>query len=80
MRDWMNSCGTVGCIGGWCEKVAGSPEKFGTTEDDNPQLYALQMAPGYLYGHKPIRPRHAAIALRSYLTHGDPRWQKAMKA
>lgn len=77
MAVWWNECGTVGCIGGWAEKVAKKPfGEFGCTFTQNPNKYELHMAEGHDW--LTIRPRHAAIAIRNYLTTGEARWAEAI--
>jgi hypothetical protein len=74
----QTSCGTVACIGGWVAIL------MGRTRDDinhyvnstsaNSSLYALYWG----RTDRNIQPSQAAIALRNYLTHGEPRWDEAL--
>lgn len=72
------SCGTVACICGWAEHV-GRLKFFQLMQKrmDLPKLNEL-FDPTGSYASDQIEPRHAAIALRNYLTHGEPRWDEAM--
>lgn len=76
-----NDCGTAGCILGWARHVASDSRIF---QERSPALDELfMMGPGFGGGFKgkffsDILPSEAAIALRSYLTTGDPRWAEAL--
>jgi hypothetical protein len=81
-----NACGTIGCIAGWAYHISGGsafPEIVkGEIEDWDLRsnrtlnsLFGIGRACGYLSA---ITPSQAAIALRSFLTTGDPRWDLAV--
>jgi hypothetical protein len=67
-------CGTIMCIGGTAEFLM--KEEFG---DEPEQLYRL-FHPDTDIPWPDITPNQAAIALRNYLTHGEPRWDEALAA
>lgn len=70
-----DECGTVGCIGGWAEVIGQlhfTPNSFKRL---HPLFYPKPRSTS-LYGN--ITPAQAAIALRSYLTSGDPCWDEAL--
>lgn len=64
------SCGSVGCIYGWARTLA----VWSTTVTSHYDLMAL-FCPSK---QRSITPEQAAIALRSYLTTGKPRWAEAL--
>lgn len=75
MNQWSasNKCGTIACIGGTAEIVGNV--KF--TRVETPQLHSL-FYPRLVKGWSAITVEQAAIALRSYLTTGDARWDLAL--
>lgn len=79
-------CGTVGCIAGFARAITNN-RVFPWANDDNrvdqPHIPLALQALFYPPMSKPwgdITPSEAAIALRSYLTHGEPRWDEALAA
>lgn len=78
MDSWSapSSCGTVCCIGGLAEMV-GNLGLGSLTRDKRPALAPLfyPKCSDHL-----ITPSQAAIALRNYLTTGEPRWAEAIAA
>lgn len=74
----LADCGSVCCIAGTAEIVGNFPiEHFFWASRDNEQLketfgYAM------IGALRPITVQQAAIALRNYLTHGEPRWHEAL--
>lgn len=72
------SCGTVRCIGGWAEHIAG--RIFG----DSPYGLRILCFPGLdIDDHVDAynaSVEQAAHALRNYLTLGEPRWAEVMAA
>lgn len=68
-------CGTAGCIKGWACSVSGQQFRQRTCP---PNLMALFFpgAEAQCDAYKATR-EQAAIALRNYLTHGEPRWAEA---
>jgi hypothetical protein len=76
MRQW---CGSACCISGHalkydCDLRASTP---GLAALLVPGPHDLEVGK---YGKtmKDILPEHAAIAIRNYLTHGEPRWGEAL--
>lgn len=68
------ACGTVHCIGGWAEAILGKPFKHYDRKSNLGRLFW----PRQVAGWDRITPSHAAIALRNYLTHGEPRWAETL--
>lgn len=69
------ACGTAGCIGGWAASVMGiNPIVYVHDNDHCPGLYSLYWG----YPRSNVTPEQGAIALRNYLTHGEPRWAEAL--
>jgi hypothetical protein len=78
MTMWKQEtdCGTVGCIGGWAEKVGGVVFiRYPGALDRLFYPGSDKVSEGY-----EATPAQAAIALRSYLTTGEPCWAEAMAA
>ena len=72
-------CGTVGCIGGWADQIAGSCLIATNNRGKNEQLSELVNPRAISHGdYSRVTPAQAAIALRNYLTFGEPRWAEAM--
>lgn len=82
-----HSCGTIGCIGGYAAVAMGLTghsikghvykyEKGGALSE----LYFPRGtgAGRLLAGLRNVTPSQGAIALRNYLTHGEPRWAEAL--
>lgn len=71
MQVW--SCGTVGCIGGWVDKLTGNS----ASEDIPRELNNLYYPPSrFIYQN--ITVAQAAAALRNYLNEGAPQWERVM--
>lgn len=70
-------CGTAACIFGWARTV--NPMMTGT---GTPGLFELFTAINFKVHHQldleKVTVSQAAIALRNYLTHGEPRWAEAI--
>ena len=66
-------CGTVGCIRGTAEMISGVEFPVLDLPDGLGDLF-------YSWGGGDPGPAEAAIALRSYLTTGDPRWDLAVSS
>lgn len=67
-------CGTIGCIAGWADSILPEREHFmGVPWKD-------KLAELFHGGENPrsVTPEQAAIALRSYLTTGEARWDLAV--
>lgn len=67
------ACGTAGCIGGWAASVMGINPMTYVHCDHSPGLYSLYWG----YPRSNVTPEQGAIALRNFLTHGEPRWAEA---
>jgi hypothetical protein len=78
MADWSapSECGTVCCIGGTAEYVGNI--SFGEIKNTNQKLHDLFYPYVVEAGWDKITIAQAAIALRSYLTTGDARWDLAV--
>lgn len=67
-------CGTVACIGGWVAFLIGQSQDdyVNKAEDVDGGLHDLY------WGHvdADTTPAQAALAVRNYLTDGDPRWNE----
>lgn len=76
-----NVCGTASCICGWAEYIGKLPkDSLIKKRFDSRNLNALFDPPcGGFHSIRieDITPDQAAIALRNYLTHGEPRWEEA---
>lgn len=79
-----HACGTIGCICGWAEDVGGLPPyslvlkhtRTGKCAGLDSLFQGEQVV--FDYGSARITPAQAAIALRNFLTHGEPRWAEAL--
>lgn len=91
MGTWYSdACGTAGCIAGWAHHISGRAVfKFvsgfgGPTTDGLETLFcpfpcsAFDSASAASRAFRNIQPEQAAIALRNYLTSGEPRWSEAL--
>jgi hypothetical protein len=76
MEYWtsLHHCGTVACIGGTAQLVGN------VDFEEEPQTAALQelFSPQHVLDWSSITTDQAAVALRSYLTTGDARWDLAV--
>lgn len=74
---WMakTRCGTVACIGGTAELLAGKRVFGGINGDHPPMLHYLFYPPGLR-----ATTEQAARALRNYLTNGDAQWNEILSA
>lgn len=86
MAQW--ECGTAHCIGGWAGRVDPSikSDLITKTSADGKDGLSKLFYPSpwtecrWSGGLGDITDQHAAIALRNYLTHGEPRWAEALTA
>jgi hypothetical protein len=81
MAEWSgkHDCGTVACIGGTAELLAGSDLGFRYCAGPKYQaVNDLFLGHGLQVPLSTITPSQAATALRSYLTTGDARWDLAV--
>lgn len=69
-----NACGTVACIGGWAAYLMGRPMNEYVNYHYSTPLENL------FWGNtnEETSISQAAIALRNFLTHGEPRWAEAL--
>lgn len=74
---FSTECGTACCIYGWAQQIY---PRFNPNMSDavNIPLYDLFCVHGRRSRLQDITPAQAAIALRSYLTCGDPKWDEAL--
>jgi hypothetical protein len=89
MGHFRHECRTPACICGWAYHVSGGRAFPELTAQCGPvllyrrvsksltELFRLTAARG---SGGEISPGQAAIALRNYLTHGEPRWDEATAA
>lgn len=78
-----SSCGTIGCIAGWAYVLSNGkafseikePELLDAWTEELRDLFGIGEHIGLLFDRKT---KHAALALRSYLTTGDARWDLAL--
>jgi hypothetical protein len=76
-----SECGTVCCLGGWAEYIGRLKTGtliHGRLVTGREELDVLFDPSAYGHGLEPITTSQAAIALRNYLTHGEPRWGEAL--
>lgn len=76
-------CGTACCIAGTCDLVSGTnfaPRFWGDEPGGLPHELGQLFCPNALTAEqmREILPSQAAIALRNFLTHGEPRWPEAL--
>lgn len=77
-------CGTVACILGWARIISSHEPLFCRLHLATRQLNDLFMVipthnlPFWAESRATVTPAQAALALRSYLTDGDPRWAEAL--
>lgn len=80
-------CGTAACMMGWARRIGGS-ELFATEDMEEGPLSELFMFagmdeisdPAWVKRRQNVTPSQAAVALRNFLTHGEPRWDEAVAA
>lgn len=82
MSDFVQEtgCGTVGCICGWAYLVSEKTVFADIVEkrsDDRPELNDLFYMFNTERSLSAARPRHAAFALRSFLSTGVANWDEA---
>ncbi len=71
-------CGSRACILGWCQRVTDGDVFREYAIDSNRALFGGLFLFGDRRRFKENDPDHAAIAIRSYLTTGDARWDLAV--
>jgi len=85
MNEWNTqmTCGTVRCIGGWCEYIMDPNKQY--DDDDEPDWITTDELEELFYPPRVVRRGayqasvgQAAAALRNYLTTGEPNWEQAM--
>lgn len=72
---WKSPCGTVACIAGTAELIGNV--KFTASPRNLNELFFPRNA-GVAVNYEKITPEQAAIALRSYLTIDNARWDLAL--
>jgi hypothetical protein len=78
MSDCGNGCGTAACIGGWVASILKFHQKKYVSHSIHVDgLYGLYFGGGCL-AYVDATVSQAAIALRSYLTTGNARWDLAL--
>lgn len=82
MNRWSVAfeCGTVCCLGGTAEAIGGfrfgrMPEKLVHLFHPGQESHKVLHRAG---GYETITMEQAAIALRNYLSSGEPRWEEAL--
>lgn len=70
-----HDCGTVACIGGWAATFLGVDGQDYVNHRHSPALMPLYWPRSDMMDS--ITPEIAAIALRSFLTTGEPNWLEA---
>lgn len=71
----QTDCGTVGCIGGWVAVLMGVNMNDYVNTKFSPNLRELYW---FSAAYNKATVATAAIAVRNYLTHGEPRWAEAL--
>lgn len=88
MSDFSNECGTVFCIAGWCDRLFGTTfvNRCGqrTGLDDlflmSDSFGGLQSLSSKIDIMDNATPAQAAIAVRNFLTTGEPRWLEVLES
>lgn len=91
MGHFKHECKTPACVCGWAHHVSGGrafPElaaKVGPMIvyrqfNETPAVIALFRLTSTRGSGGDITPAQAAVALRNYLTEGEPRWEEALAA
>ncbi len=92
MGHFRHECRTPACICGWAHHISGGkafPELSARQQgpiilyrrvSDSPSIIELFRLTATSGSGGEITPAQAAIALRNYLTCGEPRWTEAMAA
>jgi hypothetical protein len=79
---YYGHCGTTQCIAGWADAIADTRLCGKHAYELPEQLDVLLWGPGYSINtditNNDVSVDQAAIALRNYLTHGEPRWAEAL--
>jgi hypothetical protein len=78
MSNWATSqtCGTVGCIGGWMEAQLKAPRySWDWPETLHPLFHPLVEGNEW----ERITPKKAARAIDNFIETGDPQWAKVLK-
>lgn len=69
-------CGTVCCIKGWAECIAGS--RIDQYKEGLSQLFFMNGYEAPNNRPEDILPAHAALAINNYLTTGEPSWSEVL--
>lgn len=80
MADFVESgkCGTVACICGWADLLCKTQLQITFFENEGLTELFIPSNFEYRITRDEITPAQAAIALRNYLTLGEPRWSEAL--
>ncbi len=70
-----SECQTPCCIAGWAGRFLGKSIDLNHRTTALQELFFMRSVGGYWQG---VTTSQGAIALRSYLTHGEPRWNEAL--
>lgn len=82
MSNWDGDCGMPCCLGGWACKVGDDEDLLSHTAPwaDQRGIDRLCFPGGDdAYDAYDATPQQAAVALRNFLTTGQPRWHEAMR-
>ena len=71
-----HNCGTLACIGGWVAILTN--HRLGPFEYVNSYMWSGGLHELYWKYPRGAKATHAAIALRNFLTCGEPRWEEAL--
>jgi hypothetical protein len=89
MGRFQNECRTPACLCGWAHHISGGRAFPELSAHHGPLMLYRRVGPSISELFRltaaresggEITPAQAAIALRNYLTHGEPRWAEAMAA
>lgn len=75
-----SECGTTACVAGTADMLFKTTFAKKYYSGDLPVALANMFGRGIPCLNELITPAQAAIALRNYLTHGEPRWAEALSA
>jgi hypothetical protein len=75
---YATPCGTAGCIGGTAEMIVGRGVFDYYDDQEGGDALDRLFSPRGMKDWAKITPAQSAIALRSYLTTGDARWDLAL--
>jgi hypothetical protein len=80
-RFSQDDCSTACCLAGWARIISPNTfARFGAGGDNSGLGRLFYPARDNCSAGYDSSPAQAAIALRNYLTHGEPRWAEALAA